>query len=319
MAVLLKKKKALASAGWAAWSASLKSSKPLFPTVMMLVGLVSVSVGMLFVAEPPADTRLVAPVNAKGPATGEAPADPLKDDVSLMHAQTSRIVAALLAYKKLEGVLPEDLQALEPYYLAKGEGHAGVTGWKLVDFTLKKEGIKADLCKSINGGKVTPIDHGVVGLRCVSVNNVNTAVYRIDPAEPPKKGFLRIELAGSLDNKLSTWSVIGTPVAEAECEGPAEALERLELQGPVSSVSRTFCLLAYEQELEPIRRGLSLLEGGDVLEIQGMAMEEPWYLRLSAQACGFGSKVLAQVELGGKTPPVLVPAALSCDLKLLAK
>lgn len=148
--------------------------------------------------------------------------------------------------------------------------------------------------------------------------NSHAAVYRIDPAAPPKKGFLRIELNGSLENKLSVWQVVGTPVVGPVCQEPEQALERVELKEGAGAVHRVFCVPAYEQELEPIHRGLSLLEGGETIEIKGMALEEPWHLRLSVQACGFGERVLAQVELGRKEPTAPAPVKLSCDLKLLA-
>lgn len=333
MAVILKKQKVRAPAGPAALASVVaeRATQRLTPTavVTILGGLVLVAgmaVGLQSVAQSPgADAKTATPTATaeSSPKAESALAKSAEEEVASLGAQASKLVAALLAYKQDTGLVAPKVQDLAPRYLAtSGTTKAWLNSWEVSGFSLERAGISEQACRLLSNGKLSPIDHGRVGMQCISEKGAHRAVYRIDEAEPPRKGFWKLSIAGKLSGKLSVWSVVGAPSLVDTCEGhnvkdgkpQTQWDQALDLTEARPSAERTLCLPAYAQEVSAMEQGMSLLEGGDSLQLASVANEEPWVLTVSAQACDFGKRATGLVTLHSSPDQVAVPK-LSCDLR----
>lgn len=267
-----------------------------------------------------------APRAVGAPAAVSSKASPYPDtkhlEAAFLHAEASRLVAAILAYKEDKLSFPKKLSDLTPLFLADTPTNKNLLSkWTFSEENvLRRAGLGESACRQLTDGSLAHIDHALKGLSCVASEDDKTftALYRIDSGKPPLKGFWQIELKGALKDTLSTWKIVGNPKLTTTCTGDKELSQQVELNKDKNSYSQVLCIPAYEEEVKLVQQGISLLGGSEQLIVQGSAMDAPWALRIQAQACDFGRRVVTRLDLSRQvTSASTAPSLLSCDLKPL--
>lgn len=318
MSVIIRKEQARQK-GWKFLPAKHAGGRsPIAPLAASVLAVAIAVVALGYVSapsvEPPSPSTVKAAKLASKPPAKPAPAEASK---AALRLEADRLTAALLAFKKDHGALPSALTELVPLYLSDTDSSTpGLVGsWALEGYTLKKPDVSEIACRTLNPKEIlTPIDHGVTGLRCVSVEDKHTAFYRIDEAPAPLAGFWQLNLQADRDGKLVSWKVTSEARLVETCEHAATLNQTVVLDSSERSVSVSVCLPAYEQEVAQIGQGLNLLEGSASLHIPIVADEQQWTLSIEAQACNFGQRTLSRLSLKPGAH-VSAPSALSCDLK----
>lgn len=318
MAVILKKESASKSATALSFEGLVSRAGGGLALGAGALALSLFAVGYLTSPSEPVASKKPTPVTARADKAKSAKGNPGGKEPQDLHAQASRIMAALVAYKEDTGRLPVGLTELQPLYLGgrTGDESGAIDGWKLKGLALERAGVSKEVCAAMSiRSEPTPIDHGVPGMQCVTADGVNTLVYRLDAEVAPRKGFWSIEIEGEHRGKLTTWRAIGAPTLVSECANTTDRFSQtLTLDESNPSFRASLCLEAYEQEIEPLKQGIALLEGSEQLIIPLRSNEQGWTLGVVARACDFGARTVSEVFLrkGAYVPPSDV---LSCDLK----
>jgi len=221
-------------------------------------------------------------------------------------SKTSRmLLAAVMAYRREHGALPESLEALHPVYLEALPDSAWTLEGQSVRRLIEDESVCGAL--GVEDTDASPaIDEGAAGLRCFRTLEGTMFAHRL--IDEPVKAFEMAHLlvSGELEDRLLTWTVRTVPSedgvgcrAPEDVDAPMQSARLMRMEGRYEA---RYCVPVFAGEHEPIHRVMSLTKGEGSLIIGGLSLGRAWSLQVATALCEEASaQVAMRLRFGEQT------------------